>query len=109
VTDFQREVLLFLGPVRALGHNVPLIRFFVLALYIVCLFISYTIVMTYPYLFLSLFPYLSPPLLIFSFGNRPTLFPGRMSQMATKPGFIFSFILCCGTFILIGECVLLLC
>jgi len=30
-------------------------------------------------LFSSLFHHLSPPLLIFSFDNRPALFPGRMS------------------------------
>jgi len=51
----------------------------------------------------------SPPLLIFSFGNRPALFPGRMSWKATKSGFSFLFILCCSTFLLIGEWVLLLC
>jgi len=41
--------------------------------------------------------------------NRPSPFAGRMSQEATKPGFsFFVFILCCGTYLLIGECVLLL-
>ena len=37
--------------------------------------------------------------------NRPSLFAGQMSQEATKPGFSF---LCCSTFLLIGEGVLLL-
>jgi len=44
-------------------------------IYIVCLFISYAS----PLIFSSHFPYLSPPLLIFSFENRPAPFPGRMS------------------------------
>ena len=45
------------------------------AIYTVCLFISYALPLI---LFTSLFRYLSPPLLIFSFENRPTSFRGRM-------------------------------
>jgi len=57
-------------------------------------------------LFSSLFPYLSPPLLIFSFENRPASSPGRMSSNATKPGFsFFVFILCYSTlFWLVNAC-----
>jgi len=58
--------LLVLCPVWALRHNAPLIRFLMLALYILFAFALI--------LFSSLFPYLSPPLLIFSFENRPTPF-----------------------------------
>ena len=65
---------LLLCPVRAPGHNAPLIRFLILVLY-VYLFMSYAS----PLIFLSLFPYLSPPLLIFFFENTPAEFPGRMS------------------------------
>jgi len=57
--------------------------------------------------FLHFFPYLSPPLLVLSFENRPTPFPGRMSWKATKPG--FSFLCLFSSFLLIGECTLLLC
>jgi len=45
-------------------------------IYIVCLFIPYASLLI---LLSSLFPYLSPPLLILSFENRPAPFPGRMS------------------------------
>jgi len=42
--------------------------------------------------------------------NRPSPFPGRMSKEATKPGFSFCvFILHRSIFVLIGECVLLMC
>ena len=37
--------------------------------------------------FSSRFPYSSPPLLIFSFENRPAAFPGRMTLKATKPSY----------------------
>jgi len=58
-------------------------------------------------LFSSLFPYFTPPILIFSFENRPTPFPGgchtrRLNQTRLQ------FILRSSTFHLIGECVLLL-
>jgi len=46
------------------------------------------------YLFFFTFPYLSSSLLIFSFENRPALFPGRMSQKATTSGFSFLCLLC---------------
>jgi len=37
--------------------------------------------------------------------NRPSPFPGRMSQKATKPGFsFFVFILCCTTFFDLWMC-----
>ena len=45
-------------------------------IYIVCLFIPYASLLI---LLSSLFSYLSPPLLILSFENRPAPFPGRMS------------------------------
>jgi len=37
-------------------------------------------------LFLHIFRYLSPPLLIFSFENRPAPFAGQRSKEATKTG-----------------------
>jgi len=55
--------------------------------YIDCLLVYIVCFPTYP--FSSLVPYLSPPLLVFSFENRPAPFPGRMSSKATKPGFRF--------------------
>ena len=45
------------------------------AIYTVCLFVSYASPLV---LFSSLSSYLSPPLLIFSFENRPAPFPGRI-------------------------------
>ena len=46
------------------------------AIYIDCVFISYASPLI---LFSLLFPYLSPPLVVFSFENRPVPFPGQMS------------------------------
>ena len=64
-------------PMWAPRHNVPLVRFLISALYI-CFgcFISCASPLI---LFFWLLPYSSPPLLIFSFENRPAPFPGRMS------------------------------
>ena len=57
--------------------------------YIICLFTSFASPLIF---FLHLFPYLSVPLLIFSFENRPTPFPGCRWKEATKPGlFVSSF------------------
>ena len=55
----------------------------------------------------SLFPYLSPPLLTFSFENRPR--PDVVKERLNLAVVLCVFILCCGTFLLIGECVLLSC
>jgi len=42
--------------------------------------------------------------------NRLSPFRVRMSYETTKPGFgVLCFIFCCSTFVLIGECVVLLC
>jgi len=42
--------------------------------------------------------------------NKPSPFPGQMSQEMTKSGFnFFVFIVCYSTFLLIDECVLLSC
>ena len=64
--------------VQTPGRNVPLIQFLILALYIVCyiyivrLFISYASpLIPFSSLFLTY-------LLIFSFQNRPSPFPGQM-------------------------------
>jgi len=57
--------------------------------------------------FSSLFPYLSPPLLIFSFENRPG--PVSRPDVVRQLNLAFLFILCFSSFLLIGECVLLLC
>ena len=84
----------------ATGRNAPLIRFWILALYILFACLYHTL----PHLsfFSSCFPYLSPPLLNFPFENRPVSFPGRMP----KPGFSsFLFILYCSTFFwLVNVC-----
>ena len=63
---------------RAPGRNAPLIPFLISALYILfaCL---YRVLRHLSFFSSSLFSYLSPPLLIFSFENRPALFLGRMS------------------------------
>jgi len=61
------------GSLWAPGHNAPLIRF---RHYIYCLLVCIEYFPTYPFFFT--FPYLSPPLLIISFENRPAPFPGRM-------------------------------
>ena len=78
--------------VWAAGRNAPMIRFLTSALYIYCLLVHIVCFLTYPFFFI--FPYLSPPLLIFSFENRPTLFPGRMSLKASQPGFSFWCLFC---------------
>jgi len=41
--------------------------------------------------FFFTFPYLSPPILIFSVENRPAQFPGRMSYKTIKHGFLCLF------------------
>ena len=45
-------------------------------------------------LFSSLFPYSSPPLLIFSSENRLALFPGRMSLRRLNPALVFLCLFC---------------
>ena len=92
---------------QALGRNTPLIRFLILALYI---FFAWLYCMLPHILFSSLFPYLSPPLLIFSFENRPAPFQGGCHKRRLNLALVFlCFFLCCGISLLIGECVLLLC
>ena len=76
------------------------------AIYIVWLFISYTSPLM---LFSSLFPYLSPPLLTFPLRIDPLHFQARCRKRQLNLGLVFFFILCCSTFLLIDECVLLLC
>jgi len=74
--------------------------------YIVCLFISYTSpLIFFLHFFLSyLLPYLSFPLKI-----DPLYFQATCRKRRLNLGLVFVFILCCSTFLLIGECVLLLC
>jgi len=62
----------------------------------VCLFISYAFPLV---LFSSLFPYLSPPLLIFSFENRPLCFQAgcRKRQLNLALVFCICFV-CCSAF-----------
>jgi len=61
-------------------------------------------------IFSSLFPYLSPPLLIFSFERiDPLRLQAECRKRQLNLAVVFVFILCCITFLLIGECVLLLC
>jgi len=65
---------------RTSVHNAPWFNFWFqryVYIYIVCLFISYASHLS----FSSLFHYLSPPLLIFSFENRPALFRYRKRQL----------------------------
>ena len=94
-------VIMLHGPVRAPGHDSPLIRVLTLVLYIMfaCLYRIFPTSFFFTFSLLVSF-------LIFSFENRPTPFSDQVSYKATKPGFSF---LCCSTFFLIGECVLLLC
>jgi len=95
------------GPVQAVGRNAPLIRLLILMLYILftCLyhmlptcplFVHYFL--TYLYLYLSFLLRIDP--LCFQVGC-----PKRRLNLAL----VFVFILCCSTFLLIGECMLLLC
>ena len=78
------------------GHTSPLILLLVFGtVYIVCMFAWLSMASATYFIFSSLiFPYLSTSLLIFSFENRPTLFPGLRSSEVTKPGLkLFKFIL----------------
>ena len=76
-------------PVRAPGHNVPLIRFDFGAIYVVCQFSLYSML---PHLSFFLHFFLTYLLSYLSFPSRidPLHFQARqMSQKATKSGFIF--------------------
>ena len=81
---------------RAPLCNAPLVRFFILALYILfaCL---YRIFLS------SLFPYLKNPLRI-----DLLRFQAGCHERRLNPSLVFMFILCCSTFLSIGESVLLL-
>jgi len=68
--------------VRAPGHN---------GLKHLLILVLYTSSASPLILFSSLFPYLSSPLVIFCFENRPTPFPGWRSLEATKPCFFSCF------------------
>ena len=79
-------------PMQAPGHNAPLILFLISVLYTLfaCLCRMFPHLSFFSSLFITfLLPYLSPPLLIFSFENRSTPLSGRMLLKATKPGFSF--------------------
>ena len=73
--------------------------------YIVCLFTSYASL----FILFSLFPYLSPPLLTFPLRIDPLRFQARCRKRRLNLALVFLFILCCSRFLLIDECVLLLC
>jgi len=78
--------------VRTPGRNAPLIQFLTSAPYtgilFGCLYRMLPDLHFFPHFFFS------PLLLIFSFENRPTPFPDRISWKATKPGFSFSCLFC---------------
>jgi len=79
-------------PMQAPGHNAPLIWFLISVLYTLfaCLCRMFPHLSFFSSLFITfLLPYLSPPLLIFSFENRSAPLSGRMLLKATKPGFSF--------------------
>jgi len=62
------------------------------------------------YRFSSLFPYLSPPLLIFPLRIDPLhVQTGCRKRRLNLALVFFVFILCCNAFLLVGQCVLLLC
>jgi len=87
------------------GHNAPLIQFLISALYTCILFTcSYRMLSSYPFLhfFLTyLLPYLP-----FLFRIDPLHFQAGCLRRRLKLALVFVFILCCSTFLLIGECVL---
>jgi len=72
----------YASPVRAPARNAPLIRFLILVLNI--LFACLYCMLFYLSFFFN-FPYLSPSLLIISFENKPTPFPGRRRKDEVWP------------------------
>ena len=96
-----------LRSVRAPGRNASLIRFLISALYIsfACLY------RLLPHLsFFNYFAYLSPPLLIFPSRIYPLRFQAGCRKRRRNLDLDFCvFILCCSAFLLIRDCVLLLC
>jgi len=95
------------GPVQAVGHNAPLIRLLILVLYILftCLYHMLPTCPLFVHYFLTyLFLYLSFPLRI-----DPLCFQVGCPKRRLNLALVFVFILCCSTFLLIGECMLLLC
>ena len=96
----------FIRPHRM--RNAPLIRFLISALYN-CLLVYIVCFPAYPFFFT--FFYLSPPFLIFSFENRPALFQAGCRKRRLNLALVFfaSFFSRCNTFLLFGECMLLLC
>ena len=95
------------GPVQAVGRNAPLIRLLILVLYILftCLYHMLPTCPLFVHYFLTyLFLYLSFPLRI-----DPLCFQVGCPKRRLNLALVFVFILCCSTFLLIGECMLLLC
>jgi len=89
-------------PVRAPGRNAPLIRFLILVL---CILFACLYCMLPSHLsFSPLFPYLS-----FSLRIDPLRFQAGCYKRQLNLALFFVFILCCRAFLLIGECMLLLC
>jgi len=68
----------------------------------VCVFISYASVS-------SLFPYLSPPLLIFSFEYRLARFQAGCHERRLNLAVFFVFVLCCIAFLFTSRCQLYRC
>jgi len=85
------------------GHNAPLSPFLISALFILfaCLYCMV------PHLsFFALFPYLSPPLLIFSLRIDPLHFLAGCRKRRLNLAVVFVFILCCGTFLwVVNACI----
>ena len=98
------------SPSKSLGQRATKWMCVYVCVYTVCLFISHASQLI---LFSSLFPYLSPPLLIFSYENRPAPFP--QWSMSIQAGchkrrlnlafsfFVYYFVLF-STFILVNAC-----
>ena len=87
------------GPKYISKFNASLINLLILGLYIcVYIYVYYVIylcLLTFPVCFLYLFFFFFLPYLSLTFQNRPTLFPGWMSQEATKPGFKLILVFLC--------------
>jgi len=91
------------------GRNAPLIYLLISALY--TLFACLLAFLTYCLSFSLMFPYLYLlPYLAVSLRIGPLCFQAGCRKRRQNLALVFfAFIFCCSTFVLIGECVLLLC
>ena len=92
---------------QATGRNPPLIRYLDFwAICIACLFILYAspLILFLHFSLTYLLPYLS-----YSLRIDPLLFQAGCRKRRLNLALVFMFVLCCNTFLLIGECMLLVC